>query len=105
MCRELTASIILPDVENNSPAISISTVVTAPTAGCETHARKWRTTSSYNLWEEKISLLLMTEDYKMTIYKDQNEKRKKTFNTNMQFNRQVKKNYYMVILAPSTFPG
>lgn len=47
--EKLTASTTLPDAENNSPAISISTVVSAPTAGCETHARKWRTTSSYSL--------------------------------------------------------
>ena len=43
----LTATIVRPDAENCSPAISISTVVSAPTAGCETQARKWRTTSSY----------------------------------------------------------
>lgn len=75
LCGELTARIILPDVENNSPAISISTVVTAPTAGCDTHARKWRTTSSYNLCKEKISQLLMTKDCKMTICEDQNKHR------------------------------
>lgn len=50
---KLTATITLPDAKNNSPAISISTVVSAPTAGCETHAKKWRTTSSYNLWKKK----------------------------------------------------
>lgn len=47
--RRLTDSITLPDAENNSPEISISTLVSAPTAGWETQARKWRTTSSYNL--------------------------------------------------------
>lgn len=46
--RNLTSRITLPHAENCSPAISISTVVSAPTAGFETHARKWRTTSSYN---------------------------------------------------------
>ena len=39
MRGKLTASIALPDAKNNSPAISISTIVLAPTAGCETHAR------------------------------------------------------------------
>lgn len=48
--RTLTANIVRPEAENCAPAISISTVVLAPTAGCETQARKWRTTSSYNLW-------------------------------------------------------
>lgn len=50
--RELTATITLPDDENDSPAISISTIVSAPTAGCETHAKKWRTTNSYNLYNK-----------------------------------------------------
>lgn len=45
----LASNITLPEAENNSPAISISTVVSAPTAGCETQAKKWRTTSSYNV--------------------------------------------------------
>lgn len=31
--KKLTAIIILPDAENDSPAISISTVVSAPLAG------------------------------------------------------------------------
>lgn len=52
--RTLTAIITHPEAENCSPAISISTVVPAPTAGCETQARKWRTTSSYNLWIHQI---------------------------------------------------
>lgn len=45
--RKLTAIITLPDAENCSPAMSISTVVSAPMAGCETQARKCRTTNSY----------------------------------------------------------
>lgn len=36
----LTAIITLPDALNCSPAMSISTIVSAPTAGCETQARK-----------------------------------------------------------------
>lgn len=50
LIRSLTANITRPEVENSSPAMSILTVVSAPTAGCETQARKWRTTSSYSLW-------------------------------------------------------
>jgi len=46
--RHLTSRITLPQAENSSPAISISTVVSAPIAGFETHAKKWRTTSSYS---------------------------------------------------------
>lgn len=46
----LTASTIRPDALNCSPAMSTSTVVSAPTAGWEQQARKWRTTSSYNFW-------------------------------------------------------
>jgi hypothetical protein len=50
--RMLTASTTRPDALNCSPAMSISTVVSAPTAGWEQQARKWRTTSSYNFWTE-----------------------------------------------------
>lgn len=66
-CIKLTASMTLPVVQNCSPAMSISTVVSAPTAGWETEAKKWRTTSSYNFCNNE-SYVSVANNYHVRIY-------------------------------------